>query len=185
MANPLKVGVVILLVLYPFLIYFGLNYFRPSQLGLFFLVLFIIRVFVTKTKSKTARWQLIFAVVIGGTLAMLTWIFDSEKYLLWYPVGMSAAFFLIFTATIIYPPSIIEQIGRTYNKNFNEAAAIYTRKVTMVWSAFFGVNIFVSGWTVLYGGIEVWTLYNGLISYIIVGILLGAEILVRKFVVHK
>jgi len=180
MANPLKVGIVILLLLYPFLIYFGLNYFTPAHLGLFFLALFVLRIVFTKTTNKTARWQLIFTVVIGGTLATLTWIFDSKEFLLWYPVGLSTAFFLVFTMSIIFPPTVIEQIGRAYNKNFPEVAVTHTRNVTIVWSTFFAINIFVSSWTVVYGGMEVWTLYNGLISYIIVGILIGIEILVRR-----
>ena len=180
MANPLKVGIVILLLLYPFLIYFGLDYFTPSHLGLFFLALFILRVIFTKTKSKTARWQLIFTVVIGGILAILTWIFDSEEFLLWYPVGLSAAFFLIFTISIIFPPTVIEQIARGYSKHFPPIAVVHTRNVTIVWAVFFAINIFVSSWTVVYGGMEVWTLYNGLISYIIVGILVGGELLVRR-----
>ena len=185
MVNPLNAGVVILLLLYPVLIYFGLNYFSPAQLGLFFLILFIIRILVTRTKSRAARWQLIFAVVIGGTLAILTAIFDSREYLLWYPVGMSVAFFIIFTASLIFPPTVIEQLGRSYNKNFPEAAVSYTRKVTIIWATFFGLNIFVAGWTVLYASLETWTLYNGLISYMIIGVLVGAEILIRKFVVQK
>jgi len=182
MANPLKVGVVVLLILYPFLIYFGLDYFKfkASHLGLFFLALFVLRIFFTKTKSKTARWQLIFTVVIGGTLATLTWIFDSKEFLLWYPVGLSTAFFLVFTMSIIFPPTIIEQIARPRNKDFPEVAVVHTRNVTIVWATFFGLNIIVSSWTVVYGGMEVWTLYNGLLSYIIVGILIGIEILVRR-----
>lgn len=185
MTNPIKVGVVILLFLYPFLIYFGLNYFKPAQLGLFFLVLFAIRLIVTKTKNKTARWQLIIAVMLGGTLASLTWIFDSKEFLMWYPVGMSSIFFIIFTRSIFYPPSVIEQMGRMYNDNFTEAAEIYTRRVTMIWSVFFAINIVIASWTVLHGDMKIWTLYNGLISYFIVGILVGGEILVRKFIIKK
>ena len=94
MVNLIKVGIVGFLLLYPVLIYFGLKTFSPSQLGLFFLVLFAIRIIFAKTKSKTARWQLIFTVAIGGTLAALTWFFNTKEYLLWYPVGLNIAFFL-------------------------------------------------------------------------------------------
>jgi len=180
MANPLKVGIVILLLLYPVLIYFGLNYFTPAHLGLFFLALFILRIFFSKSTNKIARWQLIFTVVIGGTLATLTWIFDSKEYLLWYPVGLSIAFFLVFTMSIIFPPTVIEQIARPRNKDFPEVAVVHTRNVTIVWATFFALNIVVSSWTVLSDDMEVWTLYNGLISYIIVGILIGIEVLVRR-----
>jgi len=180
MYNLVKVAIVIFLLLYPILIYFGLNYFSPSQLGIFFLVLFAIRSVFARTKSTSARWQLIFTVAIGGTLAALTWIYNSKEFLLWYPVGLNVTFLIIFASSLLFPPSIIERIARTFHKNFPESAVSYTRKVTIVWTIFFAINIFVSGWTVLHGDMEIWTLYNGLISYIIVGILLGAEFVVRK-----
>lgn len=185
MYNLVKVIVVVFLLLYPVLIYFGLNYFSPSQLGLFFLALFTIRIIFAKTKSKTARWQMIFTVAIGGTLAALTWLFDSKEYLLWYPVGLNIAFFLIFASSIIFPPSVIEQIARVLHKEFEESAIVYTRNVTIIWTIFFAVNGIVSAWTVLHGSMEVWTLYNGLISYVVVGLILGIELLVRKYIVKK
>ena len=182
MYNLLKVVIVIFLLLYPILIYFGLNYFSPSQLGIFFLILFAIRSVFARTRSTSARWQLIFTVTIGGTLAALTWIYNSKEFLLWYPVGLNITFLIIFASSLLFPPSIIERIARTFHKDFPESAIAYTRNVTIVWTIFFAINIFVSGWTVLNGDMEIWTLYNGLISYIIVGILLGAEFVVRKII---
>lgn len=183
MANLFKVVVVIFLLLYPVLIYFGLNYFSPTQMGVFFLVLFVVRGIFAKTKSKAARWQLIFTVTIGVILAALTSIYNSAEFLKWYPVGLNIAFFIIFTNSVIYPPSVIESIARLVpNKDFPPSAVIYTRRVTMVWAAFFVLNGIISAWTVLYASMEVWTLYNGLISYIAVGALLGGEVLVRKIV---
>jgi uncharacterized membrane protein len=182
MYNLVKVAIVIFLLLYPILIYFGLNYFSPSQLGIFFLVLFAIRSLFTRTKSASARWQIILTVTIGGTLAALTWIYNSEEYLLWYPVGLNITFFIIFASSLIFPPSVIERIARAFHKEFPESAVVYTRNVTIVWTSFFIINTFVSGWTVLHGDMEIWTLYNGLISYFIVALLLGAELIVRKIV---
>lgn len=182
MYNLVKVAIVIFLLLYPILIYFGLSYFSPSHLGIFFLVLFAIRSVFAKTKSASARWQLILTVTIGGTLATLTWIYNSEEYLLWYPVGLNITFFIIFGSSLLFPPSIIERIARTFHKQFPDSAVAYTRNVTIVWTTFFAINIFVSGWTVMNGDMEIWTLYNGLISYLIVGVLLGGEFVVRKIV---
>jgi len=185
MYNLVKVIIVVFLLLYPLLIYFGLNYFSPSQLGLFFLALFAIRIIFLKTKSKAARWQMIFAMTIGGTLAALTWVYDSEEYLLWYPVALNMAFFLIFAVSIMFPPTVIEQIARTSHKEFPESAVAYTRNVTIIWTVFFVVNSIIAAWTVLHGSMEIWTLYNGLISYLVVGSILGLELLVRKSILQK
>ena len=119
-------------------------------------------------------------VIIGGSLAILTWVFDSEQYLLWYPVGLNVAFFVIFMFSILYPPTVIEQLARVVNNNLPDAAISYTRKVTMVWTAFFVVNSMIAAWTALHGDMKIWTLYNGLISYLIVGLIFGIELLIRR-----
>lgn len=182
MYNLVKVGIVVFLLLYPVLIYFGLNYFSPSQLGIFFLVLFVVRSIFIKARNKTARWQLILTVSIGGILAGLTSIFNTEDYLLWYPVGLNIAFFIVFTYSIFFPPTVIEQLARVLNKDFPESGVTYTRNVTIVWSLFFALNAMVAAWTVIYGTIGAWTLYNGFISYLIVGVILGVELIIRKYI---
>jgi uncharacterized membrane protein len=88
----------------------------------------------------------------------------------------------MFASSLIFPPSVIERIARTFHKDFPESAVAYTRNVTIVWIVFFALNSIVSAWTVLIDNREVWTLYNGLISYIIVGLILVGELVVRKIV---
>ncbi len=184
MYNLVKVIVVVLLFLYPVFIYFGINYFSPAQLGLFLIGLFAVRVVFSRKNNKTARLQIIFTVLIGGTLAILTWVSNSVEYLKWYPVGLNIVFFLVFAASLISPPSIIEQIARSHRKDLPASGVIYTRNVTIIWTVFFVINALISSWTVIYGSMELWTLYNGLISYIIMGTILALEVLLRKFFVE-
>ena len=119
-------------------------------------------------------------VVIGASLAGLSWLFDKPEFLLWYPVGLNAAMFVIFTTSIIFPPTVIEYMARLTDKNLSEKAVRYTRNVTVVWAVFFTVNCSIATWTVLYGGIKLWTLYNGLIAYLVMGLLFAVEFLVRQ-----
>ncbi|MDP4840293.1 MAG: AMP-binding protein, partial [Alphaproteobacteria bacterium] len=58
---------------------------------------------------------------------------------------------------------------------------IYTRNVTKVWVGFCLLNAVLSYTTVRSGNLEIWTLYNGVISYGLMGILLGGEFLFRSF----
>ena len=184
MYNLVKVLIVILLLLYPIFIYFGLSYFSPSQLSIFLLAMFAVRVMFVRKSNRTARFQVLFAVVLGSCLAVLTWFFNSADYLKWYPVGLNLLFFIIFTVSIFNPPSVIEQLARLQHKDFPPEAVRYTRNVTVVWSVFFVINALISSWTVLYGTLESWTLYNGLISYIAMGLLIVLEILIRKYVIR-
>ncbi len=71
-------------------------------------------------------------------------------------------------------------IARITEPDLDEKGVRYTRKVTIVWIGFFIFNAAIASWTVAYGTLEQWTLYNGLISYCLIGLLLGGEYLVRR-----
>jgi acyl-coenzyme A synthetase/AMP-(fatty) acid ligase/uncharacterized membrane protein/3-hydroxymyristoyl/3-hydroxydecanoyl-(acyl carrier protein) dehydratase len=60
--------------------------------------------------------------------------------------------------------------------------AAYCRKVTALWCLFFTGNGVIAALTVFRGSEAVWALYNGGISYILMGILFGVELIVRKTV---
>ena len=180
-----KLVVIVLIILYPFSIYFGLSYFSPSQMGVFLLAIFVLRAVVTKRQAPHRATQMILTLVIGGVLASLTWLFNNEKYLLWYPVGLSTVFFIIFTSSLISPPTVVESIARIREPNLNAAGIAYTRKVTMIWSAFFVLNAMIATWTVLNDDIKLWTLYNGLLAYIAMGTLFAVEMVVRRYVRGK
>jgi acyl-coenzyme A synthetase/AMP-(fatty) acid ligase/3-hydroxymyristoyl/3-hydroxydecanoyl-(acyl carrier protein) dehydratase len=56
----------------------------------------------------------------------------------------------------------------------------YCRKVTLVWCLFFVINGGIAVFTVFFASDALWSLYNGGISYIVMGILFGGELMVRK-----
>lgn len=182
MRQFIKVLVAVLIVLYPISIYFGLNYFSPSQIGLFILAIFLLRIFVLSNQPRQKSWQLIMTVMVGVILAGLTWIYNTAQYLLWYPVGLNLAFFVVFGMSLIYPPTVIERLARAMDGPLSENAIRYTRNVTLVWSVFFVLNAGIAAWTVLLNDMKIWTLYNGLIAYVAMGILFVAELLIRRHV---
>ena len=56
----------------------------------------------------------------------------------------------------------------------------YTRKVTQAWCAFFILNGLAAAATVWLGDRWLWSLYNGFIAYVLMGILMGTELLIRR-----
>ena len=60
------------------------------------------------------------------------------------------------------------------------AAVAYTRRVTQVWCGFFVFNGAVSLGTALWGSPAAWALYNGLLAYVLMGVLFGGEWLLRQ-----
>ncbi len=93
---------------------------------------------------------------------------------------MNVAMLTVFGYSYFKPPTVIESLARLTEPNFSEAGVRYTTNVTVVWCAFFVVNGAISLYTALYSSIDIWTLYNGLLSYILMGILMGVEFLIRQ-----
>jgi len=60
------------------------------------------------------------------------------------------------------------------------AAVRYTRQVTRVWVAFFAFNASVATGLALLAPLSWWTLYTGLIAYLLMGLLFAGEWLVRQ-----
>jgi uncharacterized membrane protein len=90
-----------------------------------------------------------------------------------------------FAWSLVYPPTIIERIARITEPDLPAAGVRYTRAITLVWCGFFLCNGLAALYTALYTSFEVWALYNGLIAYVLIGCLLGGELLYRHRFLKK
>ncbi len=165
-------------IAYPFVILFGLRHFPAYALGAL-LVLIIVARHIWTDRKKTIFENAVFAaglVTVGGLI-----LIDDALALLMYPLIMNLGFAAIFTHSILYPPSIIEKIARLHEPNLNEKGVMYTRRVTQVWIGFFIVNGGISACIALSRDMQLWTLYNGFISYVLMGVLFAGEFIIRQF----
>lgn len=96
-----------------------------------------------------------------------------------YPVLISVIMLCLFAYSLIFPPSFIERIARLSESELPLQAVFYTRRVTQVWCVFFVFNGGVALATALWASPAVWSLYNGVISYLLMGLLFAGEYLVR------
>ena len=87
---------------------------------------------------------------------------------------------MIFATTLIKPPSMIERFARLAEPDLPETGVVWTRKVTVVWCVFFALNALIALATVLFAPMKIWVLYNGVISYVLMGMLMLGEFLLRK-----
>lgn len=97
-----------------------------------------------------------------------------------YPVVINLVTAIVFGLSLIYPPTLIERIARRTHPDLDARGVAYTRQVTKIWFSFSLINSIVSLTTVLYGDLQLWALYNGLISYVLMGILFAGEFIVRQ-----
>jgi len=96
-----------------------------------------------------------------------------------YPVLINMIMLVLFGYSLIFPPAIIERIARIREPDLPPRAIVYTRRVTQVWCGFFAINGGIALLTVLWCSPKIWALYNGVISYLLMGLLFGGEYLVR------
>ena len=105
---------------------------------------------------------------------------DFLRTLLIMAMVLFGASLVAFALTLRHGPSMIERFARLVEPVMDEAAIAYTRKVTLVWCAFFALNGLASLYTALYASLALWTLYNGLLAYLLMGLLFAVEYAVRQ-----
>lgn len=109
---------------------------------------------------------------------------DNQFDLTWplfYPVCMNFMMATIFGFSLIYPPTLIERIARRREPDLDARGVAYTRQVTKIWCMFCLLNGMVSLLTAVSGNIQVWTIYNGVVSYALMGVLFVSEYGVRCY----
>jgi uncharacterized membrane protein len=161
-------------LLYPVLVLVGLRYLPPAAIVGALGAVLALRLALGNRGSAEA----VLGIAVAITIAML-WISPMLAVRL-YPVLMSLGFATLFLHSLWSPPVMIERFARLAEPDLPEAARPYLRKVTIAWITFLLANATVAAWTVLYGTIGQWTLYNGFISYLLMGAMFGGEYLVRQ-----
>lgn len=166
----------VLTLLYPLLIFFGMTWFEPRVLAVLLLCMALLR-------ALTARQPWWWWVAAFAALLALSALLGNQLLpLKLYPVLVSLVLLAVFGYTLIRPPTMIERIARLQEPDLPESGVRYTRRVTEVWCGFFVCNGAISLATALSGSEAAWALYNGLISYLLIGALFAGEWLVRRHV---
>lgn len=173
----------LVLIVYPLLVYFGLQFASPSLVALCLLPLVLLRL---KWLRHHVGGQ---GILIAGVLLLLLFgysiLANQQMGIRLYPVLINLVLLVIFLLSLRFPPSAIERLARLREANLPESGVRYTRKVTWLWAGFFALNGLVAAYTSFYSSLEAWTLYNGLIAYLLMGVLGAAEWLVRQRVRNR
>ena len=171
-----------IVVAYPIIVYFGVQYFDTRLIALTLIFLALGRLLLVKGLGLPHSNLIAAALLLVGISTVAA---NSPVLLQYYPVCLSALLFAVFLTSLFRPPSIVEQIARLKAPNLPEAGVSYTRKVTMIWCGFFAFNGSMALYTILNTNIDLWAIYNGLISYILMGLLFALEYLVRRRLYRK
>jgi uncharacterized membrane protein len=110
-------------------------------------------------------------------LAALFW--QSSLSLQYYPVLINLVFLCLFAASLWQKETLIERLARRFEPDLPESGVRYTRRVTQAWCLFFILNGLVAWWSIG-AGAAVWAIYNGVIAYILMGLMFAGEWLCRR-----
>jgi uncharacterized membrane protein len=175
MRSTINIALGLLTVAYPFAVYFGIRYFEPWLIAAALIGLLALRQACGSGKAFGNG-----AVAIAAILfcALAVWRNDLIT-LRFYPVVMNGTMLALFAWSLFNPPTVIERLARLSEPDLPPSGVAYTRRVTQVWCGFFMMNGGMALATALWSSFEVWSLYNGLISYLLMGVLFGGEYWVR------
>ena len=180
MKQLLKVVIIILSVAYPFMVYWGLQHYQAAKLLPLILIILGLR-WLTGTRS-TDRLVLLATLIAVVSIAL---IWGYQLGLKFYPVMVNLGFLVLFASSLVSPPSIVEKMARIRDPELSPEAVVYTLNVTRLWTVFFLLNGCIAAGTALWASDEIWTLYNGFIAYLLIGLLAGGEWIVRRRVVRQ
>ncbi len=162
---------------YPFLLWFYKDAYLVEIL-LFMALLWATKWFIGRKISDILLAMLFLALAL----------IKSEFLIYLYPVIINLSFLAIF-ASSLNGEAIITKFAKISAKKqgkiLDENALNYTRKLTILWCVFFVLNALVCVILASFSNKAAWTIYTGVISYVLIGILFFGEMIFRKVILCK
>ncbi|MCE9680346.1 hypothetical protein LZP69_14400 [Shewanella sp. AS1] len=171
----------LLLLGYPVAVYFGLHYLPPGMIALLLCAVLLLRLVLLKRQLK----PMLIPVIVGIGLTAGSFIAKRNDWLLYYPVVINLTLLALFGYSLKHQPSMIERLARLKEPDLPDEAIPYLNRVTLIWCGLFIVNGLAAFYTARFANLEIWTLYNGFIAYLLIGALLGGEWLYRTLWLKK
>ncbi|VFR23843.1 FIG017861: hypothetical protein [plant metagenome] len=177
MSRALGAVLALLGILYPYLVYVSLDTWQPAWLAAATALLWTARgVHQRLYGNRASLWM----PALAGLGCAIVALEGSATSLRWYPVMMNGLMLALFGSSLLSGQRpVIERVARLRQPDLPEAGVRYTRRVTQVWCAFFILNGALATGLALWGSWQAWTWYNGGASYVLIGLLIAGEWLVR------
>ncbi|MBU1308133.1 MAG: hypothetical protein KKE30_01210 [Gammaproteobacteria bacterium] len=171
-----KVLLQLALLAYPFYIWWAVSHWHPAAaLTPLALIALVKAIFGQSPWSQRGFFLLSAVILLAASV-----LGKAEQAMLYYPVWVNGGMLALFGWSLCYPPTVVERLARLVEGELDAKGVAYTRKVTQVWCGFFLLNGAIAALTAWWGDWDLWVLYNGFIAYLLMGLLMAAEWLVRR-----
>jgi uncharacterized membrane protein len=101
--------------------------------------------------------------------------------LLFYPVVASISIACVFFVSLKDKQPLLEKIAERMGEVINKHAQHYLYWLTFIWGILLVINGVIAAYTTFYLTLKQWALYNGFISYILLGSFFMIELIFRHF----
>lgn len=119
-----------------------------------------------------------FGIPVGIALGI-----NSEFALRLMPAMINLSMLILFSSTLFSVP-MIERFARMYAPKLSDAQKKHCLQFTKIWMIFFGINATIA-FILCWAPRTWWTLYTGLVNYLVMGILFASEFIMRRFRFHE
>jgi len=165
---------------WPFLVWLALSHPQLHWLLPLLALLFLLRwQGIRGSSGAFARAGQLLALA-GAALCLASFLLRAHQLLLWYPVAVSLVMLLLFGGSLFSTMPLVERLARLREPQLPPEGVRWTRRVTQIWCLFFIFNGSVATVTCLVGNLHWWTLWNGIISYLLMGSVMATEWLLRQ-----
>ncbi len=176
----------VLAVLYPILIFtllVGLH--LPVRVLSLCVIVLAAALFLSIRGSGKKDWKPLLSAGLFLVLGLACFLSNRLLFLKLYPLAVCATMLAVFAGSLLFPPNIIFRFASMADKSlpsspYREQVESYCRKVCLVWCSFFIANGSIAAYTAFFCSERVWSVYNGGISYLLMGMLFAIEYIIRK-----
>jgi uncharacterized membrane protein len=172
----------VLLVSYPLWVWWGLSRGSPRVLALVLLGLLLVSTALRGRAAGRGRAGplLVLPVATALMLGLAAWL-DAAGLVLMVPVAINAVLLLAFGATLRRGAMpMVERFARLQEAELVPAQQDWCRTWTRIWCGFFLGNGGIALVLVLAAPLSWWAFYNGLLAYVLMGVLFASEWVLRR-----
>ena len=171
-----------LIILYPLTTHFSVAIGDPNP-ALFLLLLGVL--LISTGLFRGHRYKASAYCLFGafGLYFTAYYVFADHFTILYIPPLVVSVFLVWLFGRSLRPgrEALISQVANAYHGELPPALALYTRRLTLIWSvyfALFAISVFYLGFVSSHSD---WSFYINLFNYTAIALLLGGEYLVRIY----
>lgn len=172
----LRVSILIILFLaYPYLVYKGMGigfvWLAPMLVSLFY----VYQAFHTNNRNKKLLKLLLALILLLGAFFLQA---VTAKLM---PIIIQLLMMYFFGRTLFKGAPIIERFVRYDYPDLPKEVIIYARQLTWLWTGFFAFNTLMCVFLALFSSDYWWAIYNGVMIYTFIFLLIVGEYIYRHF----